>query len=540
MSDSPPSLKAHSAQPANFQDAILSADELELRAQGHKGELPRQFSTLSTLAIAFLLTSAWIGYSATFPYPLLAGGGPYVFWGLIVATIACSIITAGLAELSSAYPSTGGQYHFAFMVSSEKTRAAVAFVMGWLSVIAYCLFTASATIVCAQITAAIAGFWHPDYVATQWQIYLMYILYQALATAVVVLFPRQLPKTEIGFFLISVSGCIVFFITVLSASDTKQPAEVVFTEVVNVTGWSDGVSFILGVGTCMYAYIATDGASHIAEEIPNPGKGVPRTMMLSLGISAVSVIPWTLAFLFSTNDLDAVASSSFPILEVYQQALNNRSGATFLAVWLLVIYFGSVVSVVAATGRLTWAFARDNGLPYSPTFAKISPSLQMPVNATIASSVFVACYGAIYVGSTTAFNSFISMSILSLNVTYAIPQGIVFFRGRDKVLPHTRQFNLGKIFGPFCNIFCVCWVCLYTVLFCLPTFLPAEVESMNYVSVVVAGCALIIVIMWFSGKRKTFVGPIINMELLEAAKIQHVDAETQATILAGEKVVESR
>ncbi|KAK6373745.1 hypothetical protein LTS17_008238 [Exophiala oligosperma] len=262
-------------------------------------------------------------------------------------------------------------------------------------------------------------------------------------------------------------------------------------------------------------------------------------MMLSLGISAVSVIPWTLAFLFSTNDLDAVASSTFPILEVYQQTLNNRSGATFLAVWLLVIYFGSVVSVVAATGRLTWAFARDNGLPYSPTFARLHPTLQMSVNATIASSIVVACYGAIYVGSTTAFNSFISMSILSLNVTYAIPQGIVVFRGRDMVLPHARQFNLGKIFGPYCNIFCVCWVCLYTALFCLPTFLPAEVEDMNYVSVVVAGCALIIVIMWFSGKRKTFVGPIINMELLEAAKIQHVDAETQATVLAGEKELEN-
>lgn len=231
-------------------------------------------------------------------------------------------------------------------------------------------------------------------------------------------------------------------------------------------------------------------------------------MMLGLGISAISVIPWTLAFLLSTNDLDAVASSTFPIIEVYQQALNNRSGATFLAAWLLVVYFGSVVSVVATTGRLTWAFARDNGLPCSRIFAKISPTLQMPVNATIASSVFVACYGAIYVGSTTAFNSFISMSILSLNVTYAIPQGIVFFRGRDKVLPHSRQFNLGKIFGPFCNIFCVCWVSLYTVLFCLPTFLPAEVKDMNYVSVVVVFCALIIAIMWFAGKRRTFVGPV--------------------------------
>jgi choline transport protein len=76
------------------------------------------------------------------------------------------------------------------MVSSEKTRAGVAFMVGWLSVIAYCLFTASAAIVCTQITAAIASLWYEYYVAIQRQVYLMYILYQALATAVVVLFPH--------------------------------------------------------------------------------------------------------------------------------------------------------------------------------------------------------------------------------------------------------------------------------------------------------------------------------------------------------------
>lgn len=98
--------------------------------------------------------------------------------------------------------------------------------------------------------------------------------------------------------------------------------------------------------------------------------------MLSLVISALTVIPWTSAFMFSTNELEAVGSSSFPILEVYQEALNNRSGATFLAVWLLIVYFGSIISALAATGRLTSAFARDNGLPCSPTLAKIHPSLQ--------------------------------------------------------------------------------------------------------------------------------------------------------------------
>lgn len=35
----------------------LSADEIQLRAQGHVGELPRQFSAFSTLALAFSIVS---------------------------------------------------------------------------------------------------------------------------------------------------------------------------------------------------------------------------------------------------------------------------------------------------------------------------------------------------------------------------------------------------------------------------------------------------------------------------------------------------
>lgn len=88
----------------------LSEDELELRAQGHVGELPRQFSAVSLLSLAFSITNSWIGYSAVFITPLFAGGGPGVIYCLLVASIACSFITAGLAELASAFPSSGGQY----------------------------------------------------------------------------------------------------------------------------------------------------------------------------------------------------------------------------------------------------------------------------------------------------------------------------------------------------------------------------------------------------------------------------------------------
>lgn len=328
-------------------------------------------------------------------------------------------------------------------------------------------------------------------------------------TAVVVIYlPKAIPRGEIAFFSASLIGFFVFFITVLATSKTKQPGSVVFTQYVNATGgWSDGTAFMIGVGTCMYSFLATDAATHMAEELPDPGRNVPRAMWLTMVIGILTSGLWTLAFMFSTSDLEAVSLSSLPILTVYHQALNSQAGATFFACWLLFVYFGAVISCTATTGRLVWAFARDNGLPFSSTLAKVHPTLKVPANATIVCTSVSIVYGLIYIASTAAFNSIIALSILSLNVTYAIPQGIALYRGRKNVLPK-RHFDLGPIFGPFCNGFSVLWIAMYTVLFCLPVFLPVEVASMNYVSVVVAGVIIIIVVMWFGLKRHVFTGPV--------------------------------
>lgn len=96
--------------PVPIHGQALSADELLLRAQGHTGELPRQFGAFATVSLAFSLTNSWLGISAVFYTPLICGGAPSVFYGVAVATVACSFITLGLAELASAYPSSGGQY----------------------------------------------------------------------------------------------------------------------------------------------------------------------------------------------------------------------------------------------------------------------------------------------------------------------------------------------------------------------------------------------------------------------------------------------
>ena len=245
--------------------------------------------------------------------------------------------------------------------------------------------------------------------------------------------------------------------------------------------------------------------------MPNPRVNVPRAMALTMVIGLITVITWTIAFLFSISDIDLVMASPTPYLTVYFQAIRNDAVALFFTVWLWLAYLSATISCYATSGRLVWAFSRDNGLPFSRIFRQVHPTLKMPVNATLLTCAFAIVYGVIYCGSTTAFNAFISVSILGLNITYTVPQAIVAIRGRDNVLPR-RPFALGKWTGLFCNIFSSLWVGLYTFWFCVPTVIPTTALSMNYVSVIFVAVLLFIALSWVFGKRKTFVGPNVVFE----------------------------
>ncbi|KAM0713423.1 hypothetical protein Q7P37_010385 [Cladosporium fusiforme] len=501
----------------------LSHDELQLRAQGHVAELPRRFSWLATLALAFSITNTWIGYSATFVVPLLAGAGRAVVCCLILACVASTIIAAGLAELASAFPSSGGQYHFTFMVSGPSYRAPAAFFVGWLSSLGWIFTTASTVAFCSQNSLVLASMYHPAFEPTRWQIFLVYLLITVVSCAIICWGARWVPTAEKAFLAISLLGFAVATVTVLAVSDHKQPAAVVFSNWDNQSGWPDGVGFLLATGQAMYGFLGMDGATHIAEEVPHPGRVIPIVLMLIMGIGSVSAIIWTIAFMFSTTDLDQIASSTIPIFTVFEQASNSRAVATFFLVWIIVVYYGALVSCFVTAGRLLWAFSRDDGLPYSQTFAKVSPKYKAPINSTILAGACISLLGVLYIASTTAFNSIAALAILSSNITCTVPQTIVLIRGRH-VLPE-RSLKLGKILGPACATFSTLYVTLFVTLFCFPTSLPVTLDTMNYVSVVLVGAMILITILWLSSKRHRFTGPALDgLETL--ASITEIEQST--------------
>lgn len=188
------------------------------------------------------------------------------------------------------------------------------------------------------------------------------------------------------------------------------------------------------------------------------------------------------------------------------------------------------MTIATTSSRTLWAVSRDGALPYSNLWMQVHPYYKMPVNAMMLSGLCISVsslpllftkvlltdsdqlYGLIFIGSTTAFSAMISAAIVFLQSSCVIPQAILLYRGRDRVLPE-RYFNLGRL-GPFINATAVAWVFFLNVLYCIPTARPVNAQNMSYVSVVCVGLVSFVVILWFTTKRAVFKGPQIDYNLL--------------------------
>ncbi|PWY89149.1 choline transporter [Aspergillus heteromorphus CBS 117.55] len=494
----------------NDEMEAINLDDPALHASG-KPDMPHQFTWASTLGISFSITNSWAGYLSNFGQTLAYGGPRLVIFGFICAFAVQMITILGLSELASAFPSSGGQYHFCYMLSPKKSRRFSAFVVGCMSVLAWWIVTASGiSLVTASLTG-IVSFWRPEYIAENWHVYLIYLAVSVLTLIPLFTVPNKLHWiVQIALYL-SIAGMLLIFILSLALCEKKQPASFLLEDGFGTTGWNDGTAWMLGVMNAMYAIAGTDAAIHISEELPQPGRLVPQAMIMSVLLSLATCLPLFIALMFCMSDMDAVVRSALPSLELIYQATQNRGVTTFLSVWLLIVYAASIPSQWITCSRMAWSLARDISSPTATYFSHVDPTLKFPVRTTLATLTFVAIYGLLYLASTSAFSMITNCAVLFLNITYVVPQGIILISGRSAALPR-RYLNLGWL-GYVCNGFVVMWIVVLGVFVCLPLSLPVAVESMNYTCVVLVGLWGVVVGLWFGMGKRGFRGPKVEGDL---------------------------
>lgn len=116
----------------------LNADELLLESLGYKQDLNRSISAFSNFAIAFSCCSVLSGLTPMWGDAMTDAGSMGVIWGWVITSLFTMIVALSLAEICSAYPTTGGLYFWVSKLATSEWVPLACWVTGWCNWVGLC------------------------------------------------------------------------------------------------------------------------------------------------------------------------------------------------------------------------------------------------------------------------------------------------------------------------------------------------------------------------------------------------------------------
>ena len=161
--------------------------------------------------------------------------------------------------------------------------------------------------------------------------------------------------------------------------------------------------------TCLGCY---DAPAHMTEEMRNASKEAPKAIVMSVYIGALTGFVFLVAVCFCIGDIANTAGTStgVPLIQIFYDSTNSVVGTCFLASLVAVIALICAVFLMAEGSRSLFAFARDNGLPFSKLFSKVDKKRQVPVYAVLLACAVQVAMNSIYFGTLTGFLTVISIA----------------------------------------------------------------------------------------------------------------------------------
>lgn len=109
------------------------------------------------------------------------------------------------------------------------------------------------------------------------------------------------------------------------------------------------------------------------EEVKNSAIVVPQSMIIAFLISGLLTVAISIALLFSIGDITAALTTptKFPVIHIFYVATQSKAATTAMVAALILSLVLTTCGLLASASRLTWAFARDKGFPFSNYFAQV-------------------------------------------------------------------------------------------------------------------------------------------------------------------------
>ncbi|GAB7356353.1 hypothetical protein MBLNU459_g7142t1 [Dothideomycetes sp. NU459] len=488
-------------------------DKKDMNRMGKEQEFRRVFRQVSLLSFTAILMATWEFVLLANTQGLVDGGRAGLLWTYVWTLVGYGFIIASLAEMASIAPTCGGQYHWVSEFAPPQYQKFLSYITGWLSALCWQAGNAAGGFLCGILVQSLIIIKDPSYTAPGWQGTLLVFPVMGACLLFNIWWSNWLPGMQNAVMIIHIFGFLAM-VVILWVLSPHVPASDVFLNFENAGGWSTvGLALMIGQVTPVGALGCSDAAVHMAEEVKDAGLSVPRAMMWTFWVNGIMGLIMMVTLVFAMpNVQDALHDpTSFPFMYVLRQALPDQ-GVIIMTVLMMFLLMMGNISYQASTARQTFAFARDNGLPFSKWISRVDPKLMIPANAVILSTVCTLLLSLINIGSSSAFNAIISLQNVAQMGTYAISLSCVFYRRltAPHLLPRAR-WSLGR-WGIWINGVAIVYTWQIFFWCFWPNATPVTLKTFNWAPVVFMVTLVASLITYHIKGHKVYVGPAASVE----------------------------
>ncbi|HJQ25306.1 MAG TPA: APC family permease [Blastocatellia bacterium] len=348
--------------------------------------LLRRFGLLQATALN-MSNMIGIGPFITIPLLMSALGGPQAMLGWFIAVLIAIPDGMVWSELGAAMPGSGGTYVYLREGYGRETWGRLmAFLFIWQFILSGPLEIASGYIGFAKYT----GYVWPA--ATTLQTALVAAVVGAINIA---LLYRQI--TSIGKITVSLwVGTLLTTGAVILTGAMHFDARLAFDFPPGAFNFSLG--FLLGLGAAtrigVYDYLGYYDICYIGDEVRNPGRVIPRSIIISVlavaaiyfavNLSIIGVVPWR-----EFVPYEAHPNADF-VVSTFMEKIYGSRVATLFTAMVLWTAFGSVFALLLGYSRIPYAAAQDGY--FFKVFGRLHPTKKFPyVSLIVIGLLSIAC-----------------------------------------------------------------------------------------------------------------------------------------------------
>jgi len=332
----------------------------------------------------------------------------------VIAGVIGVFVALCYAELSSAFPITGGEYAFVARTLGKPWGFGL-FLMNLVSgVLIIGVIASGAGQYLGVLSSALGGGWVGIVVI--------------IVTTVIACFGIRTNALVTGIFLLLEIAALVV-LTLVGFLHVSQPISTLWTATTSGPG---GILVPAAAGlvvsytsTALFAFNGYGAAVYYAEETKKARSTIGRAILWSLAIAVLAELIPLIAVLLGTKDLAALVASPSPMTEF----LTERAGPvvnTLVSVGIAIAVINAVLAILLQFGRTLFSSARDRSWPdaINRSLGRIHPRLRTPVVSTLVIGVISAlCLWLV------PFNILLVATSAGIVILYALV-GLAAFVGR--------------------------------------------------------------------------------------------------------------